>query len=178
MAEPTNLAANLKESLKPGPGKVSVIKPAAAPQAPKSDTPAQAKRGRKPGVPAKERAVIPAEHFKMVAVPAAERVTHKRRREDRTPQQIEVDNAVAEVYDNWVEAGRPANWADMPITLWPVPKTYADDAEFLLRKAAALHGRKLVFGQRVEEDVDGIIMVTLPYCVIARPERKPKPSND
>lgn len=127
-------------------------------------------RGRKPGQKPKERKPLPADVFNIVEVSEENRVEHKRRREERSDQQKGIDKLVADMYVKWVNAGRPTNWADMPIHRWTLPTRYVEDAEFLLRKAAQLHGRKLIYGHKPV--VDG--NTTLPFAVIARTARTPK----
>lgn len=149
-------------------------KPPSAPTGQNAPANTPGKRGRKPGQMPKARPDLPANVFDISEVAEEQRVEHKRRREERSDQQKALDKLVADMYQKWIAAGRPTNWADMPIHEWTLPTTYADDAEFFLRKAASLHGRKLVFGHKVEFEKDGKKYTTLPFAVIARQQRTPR----
>lgn len=136
------------------------------------------KRGRKPGQQPKARPEIPDDEFNFIKQVAEEdRVDHKRRREDRSEKQKGIDEVVRANFEDWKAAGCPANWADMPVITWDVSPSFAEEAEFMLRKAAGLYGRKLVFGQK-EPSTEYPGKITLPFCVIARPPRKERSSSD
>ena len=128
-------------------------------------------RGRKAGVAPKERKDIPEDQFTIVTLSEEKRAEHKRRKEERKPKQKAVDKVVYDTYKLWVEAGRPTNWADMPVQNWPVAAEYEEDALFMLRKACLLYGRRLVLGQPPEDEIG------ITFCVVARPERKAKPKE-
>lgn len=130
-------------------------------------------RGRPKGpLQTKERPDIPDDEFVISTLTEEQRAEHKRRKEERKPKQKAVDKVVFETYAKWVEAGRPTNWVDMPVQNWPVSPQHEENALFMLRKACLLYGRKLVLGQ-VPEGQKGI-----SFCVIARPARKPKPTEE
>jgi hypothetical protein len=132
------------------------------------------KRGRKPGQVIQKRADIPDEEFESFGyVPEDDRVKHKRRREERSEKQQGIDQMVAENYQEWVAAGMPTNWADMNVITWTISDKFVDDAEFMLRKAAALYGRKISWGQREAEMRDGqpTGRTIIPFCIIAKPVR-------
>ncbi len=153
--------------------------PANGPVKPPANPPAETgKRGRKPGGIAKPRPPLPADVFNIVEVSEEKRVEHKRRREERSDQQKGIDKLVADMYTKWINAGRPTNWADMPVHRWDLPTTYAEDAEFLLRKGAQLHGRKLIFGHKEEYEKDGVKRSVLPFAVIARSQRTPRGTTE
>lgn len=146
------------------------------------------KRGRKPGQEIKKRPDLSADSLGgMQYVAADQRFKHRRRREDLTPQEESLVKVAMENYQSWVDAGSPANWNDMPIIAWPVTPSDADNAEFKLRKAVGVIGRKLALGQKepqyvTNENGDFVLdengkkiatgMVLIPFCVIARPPKK------
>jgi hypothetical protein len=144
---------------------------------------AKSTRGRKAGIPAKPRPPIPNDQFAITIPSADTRVKFKRRREERGAQQEAVDDLVAAVYTDWVKAGKPFNWADMPSRVWPVGKTHADNAQFMLRKACTLHGRRLYSGNiehgkcvdancPCQNKPDGLTHI--PFCVMDMREKKDK----
>jgi hypothetical protein len=143
------------------------------------------RRGRKAGVPAQVRPDIPSDDFTINIPNADTRATFKRRREERKPQQLATDAMVAEVYKDWVKAGKPSNWVDMPSRVWVVSSAkVSDDAQFMLRKAATFYGRRLFSGQiddkpskckdpncRCQDKPNGLFHI--PFCVMdAREKRK------
>lgn len=145
--------------------------------------PAKSKRGRKPGQVITKRRELPDDEFDFAEVSADDRVKHKRRREERSEKQQAIDATVLENYNEWVAAGMPTNWADMPVITWTVSDEFVDDAEFMLRKAAALFGRKISWGQREPETRETIDengnrvqeptgRTVIPFCIIARPQRR------
>ncbi len=105
-------------------------------------------RGRKPGTPAKERPAIPSDMFVIEEVAEENRGQFKRRREERTEDQVRVDNTVMDVFKKWQAAGGPRAWGRCPVFVWALPKDLVETAEFLLGKAAMLHGVKIFYGQK------------------------------
>lgn len=98
------------------------------------------KRGRKAGSTAKVRQTLPPDAFVMEDVQEDERGAVRRQRGERTTQQIAVDAKVLAVYREWVAAGKPTKWVNMPVKKWAIEARYLDDAQFMLGKAASLHG--------------------------------------
>jgi len=129
----------------------------------------KSKRGRKPGSQPKQRPEIPDEEFETFGyTPATERVSHKRRREPISEKQAAINQTIGENYDDWLKAGSPANWADMPVIHWTVSRSFEETADFMLKKAIQAHGRKFAWGERVYTDDK----VTIYFCVIAKPPRR------
>lgn len=155
-------------------------------------------RGRKPGVPAKERAVIPEDEMQLIVLPAKQQADLRRKREERKPQQKAVDEIVYAVFeensDRGFANGTIANWADLFVYDWPVTKTHAETALFLINKAARFYSRKPIFGEQVEvpankahnipapteKDPDamgpchlnGKPHIHIPFTIVRRPTRR------
>ena len=154
-------------------GAPSASQPTATPQASGTATPKR--RGRKPGSVAKERPAIPADQFKVSSLDQVEKGEMRRKREERSAQQIATDKLAIAVHKQWVGMGSPRDWSKMPIKLWVLDRNLEDSAEFLLRKAATLYGFKLVFGQR------GVYKegkVHLAFCFIDRKAKVEGSGND
>lgn len=135
------------------------------------------KRGRRPGSKAKVRAELPADAFMISAVPVEERGTVRRKRVERSKQQLAIDSKVLDVWREWVATGRQTDWLKMPVKYWTIEKRFAEDAQFYLDKGARLHGKKLVIGDILPaEDAPG--KVRIPFCVIDRVERDNSPSDE
>lgn len=135
-------------------------------------------RGRRPGIPAKERAAIPLDEFKVTVVAEDNRAEFKRRRDDRSDEQTKVDGLIKDMYRAWIEAGSPVVWADLPIRTWTIATEHAENALFLLRKAARFLDRKLWFGNIEEKQIDGKKVTVIPFGVTSIEARmKNKPSN-
>jgi hypothetical protein len=114
------------------------------------ETPAEKRgRGRPKGSEPKVRPEIPADQFTIDIVEDTDLGNYRRRRLERTEQQQAVDTMVLSVYTDWKLKGRPSDWSKMPVRRWIVDKNVDETARFMLRKAAALHGRRLIFGREV-----------------------------
>lgn len=125
-------------------------------------------KGRKPGSKAKPRQQIPADQFKISAVPEEERGTVRRSRVKRDAQQKAIDDKVLEVWRDWNNAGRPMNWLEMPVKTWEIASRYEDDALFFLGKGATRHGKRLIIGD-IERN-NGISYI--PFCVTDRGRKR------
>lgn len=143
---------------------------------PETDEPAPPKkaRGRKKGQQPKERKPIPLEMLEMHQPPEDERYRYRRKRTPLDDQTEALIQTCQGVYQDWLDAGQPTAWPDMPVVVWPVDKEFEDDALFYLRKAAGLINRKLVLGEIQEFTPEGTdrLWVEIPYCVIARPPKR------
>lgn len=128
-------------------------------------------RGRKPGQKAKDRSIA-MEDFVIEDVPVDERGFTRRQRGERTPQQKATDNLVLQVRKEWRDLGSPTNWVQMPIKRWPCSKSSVENALFMLRKAAALHGAKLIIGNISDKDPEGNVYPDrkwrIPFIVVDR----------
>lgn len=144
--------------------------------APANENQVKSGRGRKPGTVAKVRPPIPTEEFVVVKPNEETRATYKRAREERSAQQQQVDKLVFDSYKEWVEAGMPTNWVDMPVTVWPVSPQHEENALFMIRKACTFFGRKPYFGNIKKNAKTG--KVEIPFCIIARPKRNRRRDDD
>lgn len=137
-----------------------------------ANTETAGKRGRKKGSTARIRQTLPADAFVIEDVEADERGAVRRQRGERSSQQVAVDSKVLTVYREWVAAGRPAKWLEMPVKRWPIEQRYLEDALFMLGKGASLHGKKLVTGHVTDKDANGRKYpdgkVRIPFCVVDR----------
>lgn len=146
---------------------------------PPANSPAKSKRGRKPGTQPKVRLGIPEEFFKFAELNEQETAEARRKREPRSEAQKNIDAIVLELWNKYVAKGEPKNWADKPVYTWgPIPKTYEDDAMFMVRKACALYGRKQIFGERTYSEEGGVEYVTIPFSVERRTERRNDSNSD
>jgi len=111
-------------------------KPANAP------APVSTGRGRKPGTVAKERADIPAEEMQLIQLPEKAKADLRRKREERKPQQLAVDQVIWDIFQENVSTGYDvatiADWADLFVYDWAVSKTHAESAIFMINKAVIL----------------------------------------
>lgn len=145
---------------------------------PANPSPNRSKRGRKPGTQPKVRLGIPEEFFKFTELNEQETAEARRKREPRSDSQKNIDGIVLELWNKYVAKGEPKNWADKPVYSWgPIPKTYEEDAMFMVRKACALYGRKQIFGERIYSEEGGVEYVTIPFSVERRTERTPNDSS-
>lgn len=169
------------------------------PPAPNSPSePAASGRGRKPGVPAKARADIPADEMQLNLLPAKAQADLRRKREERKDQQKAVDQIVYDVFEENVSRGfgngTIANWADLFVYDWPITKTHAETALFLINKAARFYSRKPIFGEQLEVPagkshkvlaptekdpenmvdchLNGKAHVHIPFTIVRRPTRQ------
>ena len=95
-----------------------------------------------------------------------ERVKYRRKREERSPIQLAVDSLILGAYKDWLKAGSPRKFVDMPLVVWEISKNKEDDARFMLGKAAQLIQRQLRYGDCPEtEDKKG---VELSFYVLDR----------
>lgn len=86
-----------------------------------------------------------------------ERVKYRRKREPRSPIQQAVDSLVLKAYKDWLAAGQPRKFIDIPPVIWEISKNKEDDARFMLGKAAQLIQRQLRYGDCPDtEDKKGI----------------------
>lgn len=131
------------------------------------------KRGRRPGTQPKVRLGIPAEFFKFRELDERETAEARRKREERSDQQKEVDEVVLNLWERYVAKGEPTNWADRPVFEWPVPVEHEETALFYIRKACQLYGRRQVLGDRVvyTDEATGIKMVKIAFSVERRRAR-------
>lgn len=138
------------------------------------------RRGRKPGQQPKERKTLPASMLEMFQPEPEERVKLRRRRVDLDEQQEALVETCQGVYNEWVSEGRPTHWVDMPVVVWPIDKEYEEDALFKLRKACSLINRKLIVGnvETFTNEADNREWINIPYCVIARPPKKDRTSEE
>ena len=105
--------------------------------------------GTKKGQRGKPRQVqqFPAEEFKLIRPQTvAERSEYKRKRVERSEQQKTVDGMVWDIYQDWLNAGRPRKFVDIPLAIWPVSPNLEEDARHMLQKAAVLFQRTLRYG--------------------------------
>jgi hypothetical protein len=111
-------------------------------------------RGRKPGIPAKERADIPSDEMQLILLPEKAKADRRRKREDRKDQQKAVDSIVYDVFEQNVELGMDhgtiADWADLFVYDWPVSLTHAETAIFLIGKGCRLYNRRPIWGEQIE----------------------------
>lgn len=105
--------------------------------------------GSKKGQRGKPREVqqFPADAFQIKRPQTvAERSEYKRKRVERSDQQKLVDGLVWDIYQDWINAGRPRKFVDIPLAVWPVPLNLEEDARHMLQKAATLFQRTLRYG--------------------------------
>lgn len=76
----------------------------------------------------------------------AERSEYRRKRTERSEQQKTVDGLVWNIYQDWVNAGEPRKFVDIPLAVWPVSPHLEEDARHMLQKAATLFQRTLRYG--------------------------------
>lgn len=145
-------------------------------------TPPQAPRGAnqgsnvgaatpKKGARGKPREVqtFPADEFQIIRPQTvAERSEFKRHRIERSDQQKTVDGMVWDIYQDWLNAGQPRKFVDIPLAVWPVSPNLEDDARHMLNKAAVLYQRTLRFGDCPTKSVGGKPKVHLSFYVIDR----------
>ncbi len=140
----------------PNSGKTPLVRPV-------SDHPG---RGRKPGTVAKERAAIPADEFKLIELTDKVKGDRRRKREERTPQQKNVDQIVYDIFNKNVSTGLDrgtiADWADLSVYDWPITKSHAETAEFMIVKACRLYNRRPIWGERIEVLASKSHMITGP----------------
>lgn len=131
-------------------------------------------RGRKPGQKAKERQPIPASEMQFERVDREDRQIARRKRGERSEQQLAYDKLAKQQLDEWRELGKPSNWLDMPVIQLILSKQYVDDAQFYLRKGADLYVAKCIFGNITDKDVknggrkfpDGKFRI--PFAIVER----------
>lgn len=142
-------------------------------------TPANAGQGTRPGNQGttrtgqrgKPRQVqqFPADEFQLKRpATVAEKAEYKRHKDPRSEQQKLIDKMVWDVYQDWVNAGSPRKFVDIPIAVWPVSMQLADDARHMLQKAATLYQRQLRYGHCPEVTVAGKKKVELSFYVVDR----------
>lgn len=112
---------------------------------------------------------FPADEFQIMRPQSVEeRAEFKRKRSERSDQQKVVDGMVWNVYEDWVNAGRPRKFVDIPLAVWSVSPNLEEDARHMLGKAAALFQRTLRFGDCPVKTVDGKKRVYLAFYVLDR----------
>lgn len=131
-------------------------------------------RGRPRGSEAKTRPEIPADQFSIEVLADTDLGNYRRRRLERSDQQVAVDNMVLSVFNDWRLKGSPSDWSKMPVRRWIVDKNVDETARFMLRKAAALHGKRLIFGREVF--VGGKSHIT--FIVTDRKEKDPEQAEE
>lgn len=129
------------------------------------------KRGRPAGGAVKEYPPIPTDQFAIEILDDSDRGSYRRRRLERSAQQVAVDNMVMSVYRDWKKVGAPDDWSKMPVRRWVVDKNVEETARFMLRKAAALHAKRLIFGREVT-------VGDKAHITFAITDRKEKPPED
>src|SRR6266571_2707601 len=121
-------------------------------------------RGRKAGVVAKERPLIPADECQITQLVSKDKADRRRKREERTPQQKSVDVVIYSVFSENVAMGMDratiADWVDLFVYDWAVSKTHADTAEFMITKACRLYNRKPIWGEKLEIPASESHMIT------------------
>lgn len=124
----------------------------------------QGKRGK-----ARQVQTFPKDEFQLER-PASvqERAEFKRKRAERSEQQKAVDAMVWGVYQDWLAAGEPRKFVDIPIAVWPVSVNLEDDARHMLNKAAVLFQRTIRFGDCPVVTVEGKKKVKLSFYVVDR----------
>jgi hypothetical protein len=170
--------------------------PSNGPVAPKTPVASpDSKRGRRPGIPAKERADIPADEFQLTQLSEKARADRRRKREPRKGQQLSVDQIVFDIFQANVESGFDhgtiANWSDLEVYDWAISATHAETAEFMIKKACTFYGRRPIWGERIEISakethtipdpdtgeetpchMNGKEHVHIPFTVVRRPKRR------
>ena len=66
---------------------------------------------------------------------------------ERSKTQLAFDKLVAQAYDKWVKAGKPAKFEEHPLGMVIVPPVYEEGARKAVRSAAGLHGYSIRFGE-------------------------------
>jgi len=136
----------------------------------------QETRGKKPGIPAKERPEIPADEFKVFELTGKEKADTRRKREERTPQQKQVDQIVYDLYMQNVSAGMEngniGNWADLAVYNWPVSEEHAETALNYIQKACNLYGRRRILGEMTKFVKNGKPWLNIPFTVVKRQPRE------
>lgn len=126
-----------------------------------------AKKGQR-GKP-REVQQFPADEFQIMRpTTVAERSEFKRKRVERSEQQKTVDGLVWDIYQDWINAGRPRKFVDIPLAVWQVSPNLEDDARHMLGKAAVLFQRTLRFGDCPTKQVGGKPKVFLSFYVVDR----------
>jgi hypothetical protein len=149
------------------------------PQTDNQNSAPKSKRGRKPGTQPKVRLGIPEEFFQFTELNEQETAESRRKREPRTDAQKNIDKIFLDLWNLYIERNEPKNWADKPVYAWgPIPKTYEEDAMFMVRKAAQLYGRRQIFGERTYSEKDGVEYVTIPFSVERRVEKTTTKTED
>jgi hypothetical protein len=135
------------------------------------ETPAEKRgRGRPKNSDAKVRPAIPADQFSIdVIEDTAVLGSYRRRRTERDEQQLAVDKLILGVHNDWLIKGKPTDWLRMPVRRWIVDKNVEESARFMLRKASALYGYRLIFGREVY--VENKAHIT--FCVTDRKDQEP-----
>ena len=112
---------------------------------------------------------FPAEEFKLIRPSTVEeRAEYKRKREERSEQQKVVDSLVWSVYQDWLTAGKPRRFVDIPLAVWPVSLNLEEDARHMLNKAAVLFQRTLRYGDCPVKTEGGVKKVHLAFYVVDR----------
>lgn len=124
----------------------------------------KARPGRKAGAPAKvwdytglDTALLGAPQ--PVTAQLASMAAPMRARDER---QVLIDATVAEVHAEYVAAGKPSKWAQMPKRAYHVNPKAADTLRMMIRRAAAYHGLSVKFGSSVRDPSGREIVVFAP----------------
>lgn len=119
-------------------------RPAGSPSNQGSNT-GSAKKGQR-GKP-RQVQQFPADAFQIKRpTTVEERANYKRKRIERSDQQKLVDGLVWDIYQDWLNAGKPRKFVDIPLAVWPVAPNLEEDARHMLQKAATLFQRTLRYG--------------------------------
>lgn len=142
--------------------------PTPAPRGTNQGSNAGATRKGQRGKP-REVQQFPADEFQIMRpATVAERSEFKRKRVERSDQQKIVDGLVWDIYQDWLNAGSPRKFVDIPLAVWPVSPNLEDDARHMLGKAAVLFQRTLRYGDCPTKTVGGVKKVYLSFYVVDR----------
>lgn len=122
------------------PAKPSTPGKPTTPGKPAENSDGKAKRVRKTYAP------IPTAALKAQPVPKSAELLILPGRE-RTDEQRVVDNEVKRIVLEWIEAGQPKSFRDMPKGLYELPPAQAETIRFMLNKAANYLNAKLRYGK-------------------------------
>jgi hypothetical protein len=75
---------------------------------------------------------------------------YRRTRGERDQEQREFDRIVDEAYNDWVNAGKPTDWVDMPGTYWQGPKEQAETVMWRVHRSGQHYSLKIRFGDLKE----------------------------
>lgn len=103
------------------------------------------------------------EHFKLALIgpdPARKAVRNAGRKSaERSKTQLAFDKLVAQAYDKWVKAGKPAKFESHPLGMVVVPPVYEEGARKAVRSAGGLYGYSIRFGESKLDSESGNLEV-------------------